>query len=328
MQIPITVLSNDALVIQTDVLVLKYAQMLFGVDYAVTNRLSKLHTDLNSSLPKFGNFLRIDTFGALGAKEILYVGVEQLFEFRYQNIREFAHRALAHLAETSPQTETVCFTLHGAGYGLDEIEAFESEIAGIVDALSKGEFPKNLKQIMIVEIDKSLADRLNQALKELFPQGVVIINKGNLAEMNSSSSDRLKEAGYSSESKPLVFVAMPFDKKMYDVFHYGIRGAVNKAGYLCERADEAFFTGDIMERVKLRIRQADLVLADLTQANANVYLEVGYAWGCDKQTVLLVQDANELKFDVKAQRCLVYSGIKELEELLQKELENIPLRTK
>jgi hypothetical protein len=328
MQIPIRVTSNDALVIETDVLVLKYAQTLMGVDYAVTNRLSKLNANLISSLPKFGKFHQVDTFGTLGAKEILYVGVETPREFRYQSIREFAHRALAHLAKTSPQIETVCFTLHGVGLGLDETEAFESEIGGIVDALSQGEFPKNLKQITIVEIDKSLATRLNQALKELFPQGVVVINKGNLGEINSSSSGRLKEVGYSSEAKPLVFVAMPFDKKMYDVFHYGIRGAVNKAGYLCERADEDYFTGDIMERVKSRIRQADLILADLTQANANVYLEVGYAWGCNKQTILLVQDSTELKFDVKAQRCLVYSGIKELEELLQKELENIPLKAK
>jgi len=328
MQIPISVISNDALTIQTDVLILKYAQFLFGVDQAVAIRLSKLHTNLIESLPENGKFVLSDTFGTLGAKEVLFVGVETLSHFRYQNIREFAHRALAHLAKTSPQVETVCFTLHGAKYGLDEIESFESEIAGIVDALSQGEFPQSLKKITIVEIDQDRASRLNQALTDLFPQSAVIINKGHLTEMNTSSSDRLKEAGYSSETKPLVFVAMPFDKKMYDVFHYGIRGAVNKAGYLCERADEAYFTGDIMERVKLRIRQADLVLADLTQANANVYLEVGYAWGCDKQTVLLVQDSNELKFDVKSQRCLVYSGIKELEELLQKELENIPLKAK
>lgn len=328
MQIPIKVIDNDALAIEADVLVLKHAQSLFGVDRVVVNRLSKLHTNLLSSLPELGNFLKVETFGTLGVKEVLFVGVEQLFEFRYQNMREFTHRALAHLAKTSPQIETVCFTLHGGGYGLDEIEAFESEIAGIVDALSQAEFPQNLKQIMIVEIDKSLADRLNQALKELFPHGSVIINKGNLAETNSPSSSRLKEAGYSSETKPLVFVAMPFDKKMYDVFHYGIRGAVNKAGYLCERADEEHFTGDVMERVKMRIKQADLVLADLTQANANVYLEVGYAWGCEKQTILLVQDSNELKFDVKGQRCLVYSGIRELEEMLHKELEKLPLKSK
>lgn len=328
MQIPIKVINDNALVMDTDVLILKYAQALFGVDRVVVDRLSKIQTDLLSLLPEYGKFLRVDTFGSLRAKEVLFVGVEQLFEFRYQNIREFAHRALAYLAKTSPQVETVCFTIHGGGYGLDEIESFESEIAGIVDALSQGEYPQNLKQITIVEIDKHLADRLDQALKTLFPQDAVIINKGNLTEMNLSSSNRLKEAGYSSETKPLVFVAMPFDKKMYDVFHYGIRGAVNKAGYLCERVDDAHFTGDVMERVKMRIKQADLVLADLTQANANVYLEVGYAWGCGKQTVLLVQDANELKFDVKGQRCLIYSGIRELEELLQNELEKLPLQSK
>jgi hypothetical protein len=64
-----------------------------------------------------------------------------------------------------------------------------------------------------------------------------------------------------------------------------------------------------------------LVIADLTQTNANVYLEVGYAWGCSKPTILLVKDANELKFDVKAQKCLVYDGeINKLEKLLEKEL--------
>ncbi|HRN67708.1 MAG TPA: hypothetical protein PK205_11490 [Promineifilum sp.] len=328
MQISIRVVNNDALVINADVLVLKHAQALFGVDRKVVHRLSKLHANLDSSLPEYGKFLQVDSFGTIGVKEVLFVGVEQLFEFRYQNVREFAHRALAYLAKNSPQVETICFTLHGGGYGLDEVEAFESEIAGIVDALSKGEFPKGLKEIIIVELHKSLAEQLSQSLKDLFPQGFIVINKGNLAETSSSSSSRLKEAGLSSETKPLVFVAMPFDEKMSDVFHYGIRGAVNNAGYLCERVDQTHFTGDVMEYVKLRIRQADLVLADLTQANANVYLEVGYAWGCEKQTVLLVQDANELKFDVKSQRCLIYKSIRELEEMLHRELEKLPLKAK
>ena len=328
MEIPVKVIYGDALIVDADVLILKHAQRTYGLDRIVAERLSKLHATLPSSLPEYGDFLRIDTFGALGAKEVLFVGVEELFQFTYQNIREFAFRALAHLAHMTPQAETICFTIHGVNYGLDEIEAFESEIAGIVDALSQGKYPHNLKQILIVERHKDVADRLNQALRDIFPKGLVIINKGNVAELTASSSDRLREAGYSSEAKPLVFVAMPFDKKMYDIFHYGIKGAVNKAGYLCERADEDFFTGDIMKRVKLRIKQADLVLADLTQANANVYLEVGYAWGCNKPTILIVQDTNDLKFDVKSQKCLVYSGIIELEERLQKELENIPIKPK
>ena len=82
MQIPINVISDDALSFQADVLVLKYAQASYGVDHAVTKRLSKLHAKLGSSLPEFGKFLKIDTFGVLGAKEVLYVGVEALPEFR------------------------------------------------------------------------------------------------------------------------------------------------------------------------------------------------------------------------------------------------------
>ncbi|MGZ9222533.1 MAG: hypothetical protein ACXW4Q_10525 [Anaerolineales bacterium] len=72
--------------------------------------------------------------------------------------------------------------------------------------------------------------------------------------------------------------------------------------------------------IKRRIGKASLIIADLSMANANVYLEVGYAWGLGIPTVLIVQDAQELKFDVKGQKCIIYSGIRELEEKLSKEL--------
>ncbi len=79
-----------------------------------------------------------------------------------------------------------------------------------------------------------------------------------------------------------------------------------------------------MEWVKQRISSATFVIADLTTANPNVYLEVGYAWGCGRPTVLIVRDtADELKFDVKGQKCLVYKSIKQLEEILGRELEAI-----
>ena len=76
-----------------------------------------------------------------------------------------------------------------------------------------------------------------------------------------------------------------------------------------------------MEWVKRRISSAKLVVADLTMANPNVYLEVGYAWGIGRPTILLIRDdVKDLKFDVRGQRCLVYKGIKHLEETLAREL--------
>jgi nucleoside 2-deoxyribosyltransferase len=75
--------------------------------------------------------------------------------------------------------------------------------------------------------------------------------------------------------------------------------------------------------VKKRIAGASLVIADLSDANPNVYLEVGYAWGRGRPTVLLVRDSSQLKLDVQGQRCLIYKKIKDLETSLRAELENL-----
>ena len=74
---------------------------------------------------------------------------------------------------------------------------------------------------------------------------------------------------------------------------------------------------------KNRIESAALVVADLSSANPNVYLEVGYAWGRWVNTLLIVAEGDELKFDVRSQRCLIFRSIRHLEELLTTELTSL-----
>lgn len=127
-------------------------------------------------------------------------------------------------------------------------------------------------------------------------------------------------AGAGSKAKSHVFVAMPFSKELEDVFFFGIQSPVNTAGLLCERMDMVAFTGDILDKVKARIESAALVIADLTGANPNVYLEVGYAWGKGRPTLLLSKKTEELKFDVRGQRCIVYDSIFDLANKLNQDL--------
>ncbi|MEJ2680186.1 MAG: hypothetical protein P8144_01560 [Gammaproteobacteria bacterium] len=158
-------------------------------------------------------------------------------------------------------------------------------------------------------------------MKQLFPTGELPIDGyDSISALPIETQDILRTVGYISAGKPHVFVAMPFLAEMDDIYHYGIQGAVNTAGLLCERADLSVFTGDVMGWVKARIASAKLVIADLSSANPNVYLEVGYAWGCRVPTVLLVKETNDLKFDVKGQRYIAYKSIKQLEESLSVEL--------
>jgi hypothetical protein len=180
--------------------------------------------------------------------------------------------------------------VHGPGYGLDEIEAFESQVAGFVDAILSGDRPEQLECVQFVERNKGRATRLKEVLARLLPDGEVAARP--FGERHGAA-ERLRAAGYSSESKGHVFVAMPFADEMQDVYHYGIQNAVNSVGLLCERADLSAFTGDVMQRVMQRIKTATILIADLTGANPNVYLELGFAWGCGKSSVLLARDADD-----------------------------------
>jgi hypothetical protein len=90
---------------------------------------------------------------------------------------------------------------------------------------------------------------------------------------------------------------------------------------LCERVDLESFTGDVLQRIKARIESATYVIAEITLTNPNVFLEVGYAWGCSRPTIFLTKEASKLPFDVRGQRCLVYDTIRNLEKALEGELQ-------
>lgn len=253
----------------------------------------------------------------LRAKKVLFVGVVPLNDFGYDEIREFSKYSLKVLGEFSG-AKHIAMTVHGVDYGLDEQEAFLSQLGGLLDATRSNLAPSKLKRITIVERNERRADRLREILEKNF-HGESISERG-LESTNASPGSSIESAGLNSNEKPFVFVAMPFAKDMHDIYRYGIEPPVKAAGYLCERMDMTTFMGDILARIKSRIEAATLVIADLTGSNSNVYLEVGYAWGKDRPTLLLAKEEEELKFDVRGQRCIKYSSIGDLEEKLKADL--------
>ncbi len=319
-EIEIRVEEGDALKYRVDVLALKYAQSFYGLDLAIARRFEEAKLDTDALKPLPGKVVVANSHGHAMASKLLICGVVPIGDFRYHQIREFSRTVLSALEDT-PDIAHLGLTLHGAGFGLDEIEAFEAEIAGLTDAVSEGRFPESLQLITIIERNTIRARRMSETLRELVPQGRISPDRGYTDDHEAEHPGaRLRAAGYSSDAKPHVFVAMPFDESMDDVYHYGISNAVRAAGFVCERADEKAFTGEVLAQVKRRIRSSTLVVADLSTANSNVYLEVGYAWGCEVPTVLVVDDLEALEFDVQGQRCLEYRKIQDLERGLRDEL--------
>lgn len=109
-------------------------------------------------------------------------------------------------------------------------------------------------------------------------------------------------------AKPFVFVLMPFAPAYKDVYVSGIKPACTAAGATAERVDDQIFTESIVERIYAQIRRADLVVADMSDRNPNVFYEVGYAHALGKRVVLLTRDAGDIPFDLRAYPHVIYGG--------------------
>lgn len=316
----VEIVHGNVVSFRADALALKFAQGLYGADGDVADKLGLSESTLLSQLSAVGSHHLADGGNRVAAAQVLFIAVLPLNRFRYAQIREFAERVLSALKDSAPQIRHLAVTLHGPNYGLDEMEAFSAELAGFLDGCARGDAPPALERITFVELNAKRAQRLTSALPGLLPgqAGKAQAQPGPVVP--EPAARPIATAGKDSEAKPHIFVAMPFTEEFDDIYYYGIEPVVKSAGYLCERADTRSFSGDILDWIKRRIETAALVVADLSTANANVYLEVGYAWGHRRPTILLTRDVNDLKFDVRSQRCLVYKRIRDLEQNLRREL--------
>lgn len=317
---------GDVRSFDAEVLALKFAQALYGADRAVMQALGMSVDEVRRSLPAVGTYKLFPTHGKIQARQLLLASVPSIGQFDYAEIRQFAAQVLKTLSQVAASTRHLAMTIHGVGYGLDEAEALRAQLAGYLDALDSDQYPRALERITIVERNLDRVQRLQYVLNSAIPDNAIVLPKTKRAMARPPAIQRshlTTLVGRDSASKPHVFVAMPFSEEMDDVFHYGIQAAVNSAGYLCERVDLSAFTGEILDRIKARIQTAALVIAEVTTSNPNVFLEVGFAWGTERPTVLLTREPDKLPFDIRGQRCLVYKRIRDLEQALAKELQGL-----
>ncbi|MCX6904332.1 MAG: hypothetical protein NTW03_12815 [Verrucomicrobia bacterium] len=115
------------------------------------------------------------------------------------------------------------------------------------------------------------------------------------------------------DSKPVCFVIMPIGKdgssdnqKYKTVYELIIKKSVEEAGFQCERADEIPEYGPIPDQVKKRLESAELVVADLSGRNPNVFYELGFRHALRRPTMSIADNLDGLPFDVATYRTVQY----------------------
>lgn len=119
-------------------------------------------------------------------------------------------------------------------------------------------------------------------------------------------------------ARPLLFVAMPFGSKwdpsgrikidFDDVYERAIKPGAREADVEVIRADEERGGGIIHKPMYERLLLAEIVIADLTFANANVFYELGIRHAArPRSTILIYAAIGTLPFDVAPIRSLRYA---------------------
>jgi hypothetical protein len=120
-------------------------------------------------------------------------------------------------------------------------------------------------------------------------------------------------------ARNLCFVMMPIGKQntkeyqLYkNIYERMIKPAVEldeqgkPTGLICKRADEENRTGSILKQIIESIVSAEIVIADLTSLNPNVFYELGVRHSLKRKTILIAREGTELPFDIANYRTIFY----------------------
>lgn len=108
------------------------------------------------------------------------------------------------------------------------------------------------------------------------------------------------------------FVIMPFSTvNSSSIYENWIKRAVeecqiNDMEVTCHRADKSYKSGEIIYHVIEQLATADIVIADLTSQNPNVFYELGVRHTLKNNTILVTQDLKDIPFDLRMQRIIHY----------------------
>src|SRR6202007_3338123 len=111
-----------------------------------------------------------------------------------------------------------------------------------------------------------------------------------------------------SSAQPRVFVAMQFGQPFDTLYQEVIYPRVREFGLNIVRMDEVAGPGIIFEDRKRQIAESQIVIAEITAPNQNVFYELGYAHALNKPTILLAEHGKTLPFDIGGYRCLFYEN--------------------
>ena len=111
-----------------------------------------------------------------------------------------------------------------------------------------------------------------------------------------------------SSRTPSAFVVMQFTTQFDMLYEEVIRPVCEGLGVDAYRASDIFRPGVILQDILQGLDGSNIVIADVTPANPNVFYELGYSHAIRKPVILLAERDTALPFDISGYRVIFYDN--------------------
>jgi hypothetical protein len=112
--------------------------------------------------------------------------------------------------------------------------------------------------------------------------------------------------------KKTSFIIMPFsatnsctENQWTEIFVEVFKPAMIENGYTCERSHPE--TGSLIKSILKKIQDSFIVIADITDRNANVFYELGVRHSLSKRTIIVAQEAKHIPSDLNGYWTIIYN---------------------
>lgn len=127
--------------------------------------------------------------------------------------------------------------------------------------------------------------------------------------------------------RPRAFIVMQFTEPYNFLYSEVIHPVAEEMGVEAYRMDDVYRPGIILQDIIQGIAESEVVIAEITPPNENVFYELGYAHAMSKPTIILAERNKQLPFDVSSYRCIFYDntieGKTRVEQALREHLTSI-----
>jgi hypothetical protein len=185
---------------------------------------------------------------------------------------------------------------------------------------------RDLHELGLIEINRRKEITSTARLARLF--NVLNISLTQLTNFSHDSLICSPLFGRPTEPsvKSDIFVVMPFLTDLKPIYDDHIRNTAQRMNLTVSRGDDFFTAQSIISDIWNALNSCRIVIADCTGRNPNVFYEIGMAHTLGKPVILISQSKDDIPFDIKHIRYLIYEftprGMSEFEKKLELTIES------